>query len=659
MKKKCFALLVLIALIAGCATTSHLETFNNPASRWINSSVIGNVSSTKPSLKDDFFQAVNWEKMQEAAERKKAGTLEPSLFREQMYSMLEDSSSCSYEEDLCKTFYRQIIDEETRNAQGMKGAAEIIRQIDAISSYEELWATAYSDTLPDCLPFYFDFGTVNPKATQQYIPFVHVKYLFGTQLKYDTPDSDKSRRDFQRAKDFYRTLLMKCGWDKGKAVSRIEDAFRFEQMVASLNTDYSEMYTPAVFRVKYPNIPLLDIIQEKGGSFDALYVVSLGAWKNLNKGLTPDNFEAFKMLAILNFLDRYSRYCDMESQTLFYEVRDVFQDEDFYISLPVALDTLYLMQEPMEQAWYVRYSSEKAVADVTELTREIIKRYEHRLEAADWISDYTRKRAFEKLDAITFFIGHATMNDWSAFELYDASVENALLKNAIKIRRQIQAFNIAVCSDINRRDRWWDMFLADMNAFYYPTSNTINICAGLLCDGRYDVEWPVEKKLAVIGSIIGHEITHCFDLNGAQFDRFGSWYQVWDQNDYLELVEKTRAMMPFALENDVVAAREEDNLYYLGEMTADAGAMAVMLDIARDQPDFDYDLFFTSYAAGEFVSVLCDTDEAAFIISTDTHPMWYFRVNSTLQLFDEFYETYGIEEGDGMYRAPEERFKVW
>lgn len=664
MKKTLIIILCAVFLLAGCVTTSNLERYNNVYAKWINSNIIGNVARKRPSLKDDFYQAVNWDKMRSAAKapENEADTdlAMTTLLREQFHAMLEESSNLSYEENLCKIFYRQITDEETRNAAGMKGAAEIVSRFEAISSYDELWATAYSDTLPDCLPFFWRYDNVNVSDVNQYVPSVQMDYVFGTQLKYDAADSEESQTAFQRAKDFYRTMLVKCGWKEDMAVSRIEDAFRFEKMVATWNTDYSDMFAPAVLTAMYPNIPFQDIIQKQGGSYHNVAIICLDTWKNLNDGCTPENLEALKTIVILNFIYQYRQFFDMESQALAFEIRDVFADEPLDQNPPdFVLSALYLMDEPLEQAWYARYVPEETIGEIAELTREIIRRYKNRLVVADWISDYTRERAFEKLDAMTFFIGRATMNDWSAFELYDASVENALLKNAVRIRKQNQAFDIAVASAVRKKDRWSNMSPSTVNAYYSPFNNSINICAGVINAGWYNSDWPYEKKLAAMGSVIGHEITHCFDINGALYDSSGNTFMVWDKDDYQKLVRKTRELATYAITNDAVEARKENNLHYMGEITADEGAMAVLLDIARDQPDFDYDLFFTSFAESNSHLILYSKATADIIISMDTHPMHYFRVNYTLQLFDEFYGTYGIKEGDVMYLPPEKRFKVW
>ena len=93
-----------------------------------------------------------------------------------------------------------------------------------------------------------------------------------------------------------------------------------------------------------------------------------------------------------------------------------------------------------------------------------------------------------------------------------------------------------------------------------------------------------------------------------------------------------------------------------GEACADMAGVKVMLKIAEEHPDFDYDKFFRTFANNWLTK---DTLQRAYVRINDTHPMCYLRINATLQQYDEFLDYYGITEGDGMYLAPEDRVAIW
>ena len=94
-----------------------------------------------------------------------------------------------------------------------------------------------------------------------------------------------------------------------------------------------------------------------------------------------------------------------------------------------------------------------------------------------------------------------------------------------------------------------------------------------------------------------------------------------------------------------------------GEAIADMGGVKCMLGLAKEIPDFDYDLFFRSYA--ELWRQYSTYDYAEDAAMNDPHPPVFLRTNAVLIQFDEFVQTYGIQEGDGMYVKPDDRIMVW
>ena len=94
-----------------------------------------------------------------------------------------------------------------------------------------------------------------------------------------------------------------------------------------------------------------------------------------------------------------------------------------------------------------------------------------------------------------------------------------------------------------------------------------------------------------------------------------------------------------------------------GEATADMGGVRVTLELAKKIPGFDYDAYFRHYAKMWAVQRLLE--EEKFLFSDDEHPLDFYRINVTLSQFDEFDDTYDINEGDGMYVVSDKRIAVW
>lgn len=207
----------------------------------------------------------------------------------------------------------------------------------------------------------------------------------------------------------------------------------------------------------------------------------------------------------------------------------------------------------------------------------------------------------------------------------------------------------------------WDlaaMSTTVVNAYYNPKENSINILAGVMADGFfYNTAMTQEEKLARIGFIIGHEITHAFDDTGSRFDKDGRQNSWWSYNDITAFQERsTKLGKTYAVMTPYPGATSYTS-NTTGEAIADMGGMKCMLAIARDIPGFDYRRFFEYYAGNWSNKTTYEVEKNT--AESDVHPLGFLRTNMTVQQFDEFMDAYGVTQGDGMYLAPENRILVW
>ena len=157
--------------------------------------------------------------------------------------------------------------------------------------------------------------------------------------------------------------------------------------------------------------------------------------------------------------------------------------------------------------------------------------------------------------------------------------------------------------------------------------------------------------------IVGHEITHAFDRSGAMTDKNGNMVQWWTDGEMAAFMEKNRKLADYFSAIHPWEGVSWNGDTKTGEACADMGGMKCMLMLAKEKEDFDYDLFFRSYAECHLLKLTPEYAMAAKF--PDVHPLNYLRVNTVLQQFDEFLDFYGIKEGDGMYLAPEDRVNIW
>jgi len=208
------------------------------------------------------------------------------------------------------------------------------------------------------------------------------------------------------------------------------------------------------------------------------------------------------------------------------------------------------------------------------------------------------------------------------------------------------------------RSEWDYSEVYEVNSNYDPQDNSINIFPGILGGAFYREDMTREEMLAGIGMVIGHEISHAFDSQGSQFDATGAmadWWTEADKKAFDEKVNKLIAYYDNIKVNDLCG--NCDGEFLSAEAIADLASIKCMLSIAKEDPNFDYDKFFRTYA-GVWLRVMTPENEL-WRMTQDNHPLSYLRVNLTVAQFDEFIKTYGITPSDGMYIAPADRITVW
>lgn len=652
MMKKFWVIIVsFICLFVSCKDSSE----------WINSNLAGNISKKQPLLKDDFYQHVNYDWFKENGvilpeEDGKGPLLEARKnIQNQVLEMVRDDEKFSHEEEIVDYFYRQIANND--NAASLEKANGIINELLKISSVSKYWETVWSEFLPDCTIFSYYFNNINPQNSNLFLPVVQPSYVFGSLDNFFDSDSEESIEVFSLHREYYGKFLQTLGWSESEALKLVEKAFEFEMRLLEKDSAdlSSNIYTEDRVGIYFPNLPVYEILRNKGGKYELLNLYDTEAFTKCNELFLDENIDSIKSLAVCTFLSRYAPYISKDCENLFFEIlkklekkeRDYSEDEKIVLMINPAEDII-------SQGWYNRYFDKRIIPEIEDFTKKVIRIYKNKLNSADWISEMTKSKACMKLDSIKIDVAvPERLNDYSDFMLDT----ECLLDSAILIKRNNEKNSIELSSDYNKKDSWLNCLPITVNAFYNPNYNSIVICAGYLNDFFYNMEWSVEKKMAHVGIMIGHEISHAFDLNGGVTDPDGNYILWWDRGDYNTLVEKCRSYGEYVSSKDYVSKEKAVNQLYWGEIVSDAGGLSVMLDLAKEYENFDYDAFFREFASGfRLIGSKAYIDNAS---ATDVHSMYYIRVNATLQLFDEFYETYGIKNGDGMYLAPEKRIKIW
>jgi putative endopeptidase len=195
------------------------------------------------------------------------------------------------------------------------------------------------------------------------------------------------------------------------------------------------------------------------------------------------------------------------------------------------------------------------------------------------------------------------------------------------------------------------------NAGYTSDQNSMYIFAGIVADPIYNENMTDEEFYGHLAHVIGHEISHAFDPIGSEYDKDGNLKNWWTEEDQKAFNERAEKLVKYYDTITIWTGQNVSGELDQTELVADMGSMKAMLTLAKAKKDFDYEAFFKAYA--ELWRTLASRENDYFAATQDPHPAHYLRTNVVVQQFEEFYETFGVKEGDGMYLAPEDRVAVW
>ena len=307
--------------------------------------------------------------------------------------------------------------------------------------------------------------------------------------------------------------------------------------------------------------------------------------------------------------------------------------------------------------------------------------FRERIAANEWMSKASKQSATEKLDAMTFNIG--CPDEWFSEGFADISNEKTLLDDIMALRRT----NLALCRKIAGMETPRASFhalmtlydLTVMNAFYAQNYNSMNIFPAWMMAPLYDPQQNEAHNYATM-MVFGHEITHGFDTKGAQYNKQGDREDIWAsdadrqefQNRAQQLIDcyNNFEVMPWAMPG-VYA----DGAYTVAENIADLGGVLLAYDtyvrhltesgFKGEQFDLQRQRFFLAIAKlwqskySAKYALLRTTGEGDIPNAKDNHSLSRERINGMVTNIDAWYDLFDVKAGDKIYRAPQDRVKIW
>ncbi|MFE0102441.1 M13 family metallopeptidase [Streptomyces sp. NPDC059009] len=320
--------------------------------------------------------------------------------------------------------------------------------------------------------------------------------------------------------------------------------------------------------------------------------------------------------------------------------------------------------EAVGKVYVARHFPPSSKALMDDLVANLLEAYRQSIARLDWMTDETKERAYEKLATFRPKIGYPdTFRDYSALQAGAGDLlGNAQAAAAFESDRQLAKIGAPV-----DRDEWF-MLPQTVNAYYNPGTNEICFPAGILQKPFFAPDADAAENYGGIGAVIGHEIGHGFDDQGAQYDGAGNLNDWWTAADKTAFEAKSKALVkqydafsPRNLPGEFVngSLTVGENIGDLGGLTIGHTAYLISLDGAP-LPESDgltgSQRLFLNWAYVWRTKRRKEQEQQYLTI--DPHSPPEFRANIVRNL-DEFHEAFGTAEGDGLWLDPTERVRIW
>jgi predicted metalloendopeptidase len=324
--------------------------------------------------------------------------------------------------------------------------------------------------------------------------------------------------------------------------------------------------------------------------------------------------------------------------------------------------TSFSLPDAVGKAYVGKYFPASAKAEIQKMVENLKAAFAKRVQSIDWMAPSTKQEALKKVETLVVGVGYPdTWRDISSLTITpDNAYANQRAAELWEYRHQIEKIGKPM-----DRSEWW-MPAQLVNAVNLPLQNALNFPAAILVPPFFDANADAAFNYGAIGGVIGHEISHSFDNNGALFDAQGALRNWWTPADFKRFQEAGDALARQYDAYEALPGLHVNGKLTLGENIADVAGLAAAYDAykaslgGKEAPVIDGltgdQRFFIAYAQSWATKMRDETTRAR--IATDGHAPGNFRA-LTVRNIDAWYPAFNVQPGQKLYLAPDKRVKIW
>ncbi|MBQ0126445.1 MAG: M13 family metallopeptidase [Bacteroidales bacterium] len=323
-----------------------------------------------------------------------------------------------------------------------------------------------------------------------------------------------------------------------------------------------------------------------------------------------------------------------------------------------------LLGEAVGQMYVAKYFPKEDKERMLQIVKNIQASLSEHIAALDWMSEATKAKAQEKLANFTIKIGYP--DKWKDYSTLEIDPSKSYYENLVAASRWYTADNLSKLGQPVDREEWL-MSPQTVNAYYNPTTNEICFPAGILQPPFFNTNADDAVNYGAIGVVISHEMTHGFDDQGRLFDKDGNMNNWWTEEDAKAFEQKTAKLVEQFDQVEVLPDVFANGSATLGENIADQGGLRIAFTAMQNSFGGNHpepidgftaeQRFYLGYAAVWAQNITKEEMQRRVLI--DVHSLGEHRVNVSLRNISDFFEAFGIKEGDKMFRPEEERVIIW